>query len=141
MAFVALSGLGLTACGGNQFEAYCTTVQDKQTELSKELDAGGPDALLQALPLLEDLRQASPDDLRDEWQQVVTSIEGLAAALNAAGVDPTTYDRATPPPGVTPQQKADIAAAARQLGGPQTLEALDGIEQQARDVCQTPLTV
>lgn len=130
----------LAACGSGR-DDYCAAVEKHQQELSDIVGSGAPDALLKALDAFRDLQDQAPDDITDEWQQVVSRIEALAAALDAAGVDPATYDRDHPPEGVTAQEKARIDAAAAQLGSGTTLRALQDLDQQARDVCRTPLTL
>lgn len=130
----------LAACGFGK-DDYCSAVEDHQQELSDIVGSGEPDALLQALDIFRDLQDRAPDDITDEWQQLVGRIEALAEALDDADVDPATYDRDHPPAGLTEEQKARIDAAAAQLGSGTTLRALQDLDQQARDVCQTPLTL
>lgn len=131
----------LAACGGDDHDGYCDAVADHQQELSDIAGSGEADALIEALPVLRDLQAQAPDDISDEWQQVVSRIEDLAAALDEAGVDPGTYDRDDPPSGLTDAQRARIDAAATELGSGTTLRALQDLDQQARDVCHTSLTL
>lgn len=131
----------LTACGGSDQDAYCGAVKDHQQELSDIVGSGDPDALLAALDIFRELQDQAPGDITDEWQQVVTSLEALQQALEDAGVDPATYDRAHPPAGLSAEDRARIDAAAKQLGSGTTLRALQDLDQQARDVCKTPLTL
>jgi hypothetical protein len=131
----------LAGCGGDQQEAYCGAVEDHQEELSGIVGSGAPDALLKALPAFRDLQDQAPDDITDEWQQVVGRIEALSDALDDAGVDAATYDRDHPPAGLTDEDQARIDAAAAELGSGTTLRALQDLDQQARDVCRTPLTL
>lgn len=137
---VALLVPVLAGCGSSQ-DDYCGAVEEHQEELSEIVGSGEPDALIQALDVLRDLQDQAPDDIGDEWQQVVGRIEALDAALEDAGVDPTTYDRDDPPAGLTDEQTAAIDAAAKELGSGTTLRALQDLDQQARDVCKTPLTL
>lgn len=130
----------LAACGSDP-DDYCSAVEDHQQELSDIVGSGEPDALLRALDIFRDLQDRAPDDITDEWQQVVGRIEALAEALDDADVDPATYDRDHPPADLTEEQKARIDAAADQLGSGTTLRALQDLDQQARDVCRTPLTL
>jgi uncharacterized protein (DUF1778 family) len=58
-----------------------------------------------------------------------------------AHVDPSTYDAKHPPAGVTAAQRQAIAEAATRLGSTSSLTALDAVQQQARDVCHTPLSL
>jgi len=131
---------GLAGCADRK-EKYCDAVSAHQRELSDLVGSGGPDALLKAVGPFRDLQAQAPSDITDEWQQVITSIVGLQKALEAAGVDPASYDRAHPPAGVSEADRARIDAAAKQLGSGTTLRALQDLDQEARDVCKTPLTL
>ena len=134
--------LALLAAGcADQREKYCDAVEDHQQELGKTLGGGAPDALLEALPILEDLADEAPDDLRDEWKTVITAVEGLQQALEDAGVDPATYDRDHPPEGLSQDDKGAIDAAAGRLTSPETVTAFSAVDQQAKDVCGTPLQI
>ena len=141
LAVLALTLLPLVAGCGDRTESYCSAVKDHQDELTKITGDGGQDSLIKALSIFEDLQGKAPSDITDEWQQVVSRIKALDDALQAAGVDPATYDRTKPPQGLTTEQKARIDAAARELGSGETLAALQGLDQEARDVCQTSLTL
>ena len=131
----------LAGCGGDPQEEYCAAVRDHQAELSDIVSGGGPDALLEALDVLRALQDQAPRDIADEWQHVVARLEALQEALDAAGVEPAAYDRDQPPEGLSDEQVDRIDAAARELGSGTTLRALQDLEQQARDVCKTPLTL
>jgi hypothetical protein len=135
--------LVLTAAGGcgDPQSDYCSAVKDHQKELSDVLAGGGPTALLDALPIFEDLARDAPTDIRDEWGTVIDALQGLEDALKDAGVDPATYDHAHPPPGLNRADRERIEAAASDVADPRTTAALAGLEQQARDVCQTPLSL
>lgn len=130
----------VAGCASEQ-ETYCDAVAEHQTELTDLAAQGGQTALLDALDIYRDLQGKAPRDITDEWQQVVTSLEGLQEALDDAGVDPATYRPKKPPEGVTEEQQEAIAAAASDVGSVATRTALAGVEQQARDVCHTPLTL
>lgn len=122
-------------------DSYCSEVANQQQPLSTVVSDGGPAALLDALPLLRQLQEKSPDDVRADWDVVVGRLEALDDALGAAGVAPVDYDRLHPPEGITEDQQVAIEAAARQLATPEMIRALAGVQQQARDVCQTSLTL
>jgi hypothetical protein len=131
----------LTGCGGDATDGYCDAVADHQAELSDIVAGGRPDALIDALDIFRDLQDKAPGDITDEWQQLVGRIEALDDALDEAGVDPATYDRRRPPAGLSGAEKDAIDSAARELGSRSTLDALGGLDQQARDVCRTPLSL
>ncbi len=129
----------LAGCSGDPYDDYCGVVSEKQEELSQVLGEGGPDVLLRALPIFRDLEDAAPDDIRDDWKIVVSGLTALEDALDDAGVDPATYDRDDPPEGLGDEDKDRIDAAAQELAAPDSVAAFSAVEQQARDVCKTPL--
>ena len=131
----------LVACGGDPYADYCDAVKSHQHELSRTLDAGGQQALLKALPTFERLQQEAPSDVRDDWRSLTGALGDLQDALQAADVDAATYDPSEPPAGVTAAEQERIAAAATEVGGERTLAALAAVDQQARDVCHTALTL
>jgi hypothetical protein len=139
-AVLLLVALATAGCKDQQ-EKYCDAVKDHRQELGSVLGDGGPDALLKALPIFRDLADQAPEDIRDEWKTVIDAVEGLQHALEDAGVDPSTYDRDHPPEGLSQAEKDDIDAAARELTSEQTVTAFSGVDQQAKDVCGTPLLV
>jgi len=132
-----LSGL-LTGCA-SQEERYCDAVKDHQTELGRESDEGGPSAVLQELPTMEALADEAPSDIKDEWQTLLNAVRGLDTAFDDAGVDPASYDPKQPPEGLSEADQARIKAAAANLGSNPVRLATAGIEQEALDICQTPI--
>jgi hypothetical protein len=129
----------LVGCSDDPFDAYCEVVTDNQDELTRTIDEGGPDVLLRALPVFRELEEAAPSDIGDDWQVVVNGLTALESALADAGVDPATYDRENPPEGVSEAERDRIDAAAEDLRTDESEAAFAAVEQQARDVCKTPL--
>ncbi|WP_436699852.1 hypothetical protein [Nocardioides sp. BYT-33-1] len=123
------------------FADYCSEVADRREDVGAALSAGATTGLLRALPSFEALAERSPDDIRPDWRLVVTRITDLAEALDAAGVEPATYRVDAPPEGLSDDDRKAIEAAAVRLGAPETSTALARVEQQARDVCKTPLSL
>jgi hypothetical protein len=127
-------------CGEDDpYADYCQVVTDNQEELTRILGEGGPEALLRALPVFRELEDAAPSDIRDDWRIVVNGLAALESALDDAGVDPATYDREKPPEGLSDQERDRIDAAAQGLTTEDSVAAFAAVEQQARDVCKTPL--
>ena len=137
---LALAVVLSTGCADRQ-EKYCDAVKDHQQELGEVLGDGSPDALLKALPIFRDLADQAPEDLRDEWKTVIDAVAGLQEALEDAGVDPATYDRDHPPEGLSQADQDAIDAAAGRLTSEETVTAFNGVDQQAKDVCGTPLQI
>ena len=140
-AVLLAASLSAAGCSGDPHEEYCAAVADRQAALSETVAGGGPDALLAAYPTFEALAEDAPDDIRDEWTILLDRLGALRDALDAAGVDPATYDAEEPPPGVDPAGLDRIEKAARDLGSEQTQRALADLGQQALDVCGTPLVL
>jgi hypothetical protein len=142
-AMLAAASALLAGCGGDDdpFASYCEEVEAQRPAVSEDLAAGGGTGLIDALPEFQKLAAKAPDDIQDEWDTVTSRIGDLVSALEDADVDPATYDRKRPPDGLTPEEKDAIDAAAQALVTPEMTEALNGVEQQARDVCKTPLTL
>jgi hypothetical protein len=141
---VALLGLvlSLSACSDSPEDVradYCDEVADRQVELTELMAEEGPDTLLRAVPVLRDLADGAPRDIRDEWDRLLDALDGLDEALDAAGVDAATYDAESPPAGVTEEQQQAIARAADELATQETTAAWEGVKQHAKDVCTTPL--
>jgi hypothetical protein len=137
LASVLLAG-ALSGCA-SQEDTYCDAVKQHQTELGRIADEGGPDALLKELPTLESLAGEAPSDIKDEWQTVVTAVRALDQAFDDAGVDPATYDAKHPPADLSDDDRRQIESAASDLGSDSVLAATGGIEQEALDICKTPL--
>ncbi|GAB2990414.1 hypothetical protein [Nocardioides montaniterrae] len=121
------------------FADYCKVVEQQRGLVAAAVDKGASTGLIAALPSFEVLRAKAPADVADDWDVVVGAIEGLVDALHAAGVEPSTYDRAHPPQGLTQAQRATIDAAATKLDSENTRLALASVDQEARDVCHSPL--
>lgn len=125
----------------DKYEAYCDEVVAQQKPISVALAGDQATALLSALPSFEKLQAESPADLVDEWAIVVRRITVLETALDDAGIDPADYDPKKTPKTLPPGQRAAIEAAATGLLSPQTAAALQGVQQEARDVCKTSLSL
>lgn len=121
------------------YAAYCDLVAQQRSLIATAVQEGPTTGLIAALPSFEALQAKAPADIADDWTTVVTAVDGLVSALKAAGADPATYDRSHPPAGMTAQQKGAIDAAATRLGSEETQAALASVDQEARDVCHSPL--
>ncbi|HVK26782.1 MAG TPA: hypothetical protein VM575_00460 [Nocardioides sp.] len=145
VAVVAIAVTGVLLLKGSEeegpYDSYCSAVEEHRSELGSALNAGKETGLLRALPAFEDLASKAPDDIRDEWRIVIDRITELQAALDAAGVDAASYDFEKPPADMAADDRKAIEAAATRLGSADTATALTGVEQQARDVCKSPLSL
>ncbi len=129
----------LTGCRGG--DDYCRAVEEHQAELTDVTASASPAALLDALPIFRDLEEKAPGDIRDEWQAFLDPLERLDRALRSAGVDPSTYDPERLPGSIAESKRRRIEDAAVALVDPAVVRAFDGVQQQAKDVCHTPLSL
>ena len=139
-AAVLALALALSACASDK-ERYCEEVTEQQEPLTEAFAAGPREAFFLALPAFRALEEKAPRDIRDEWDTLIGAIEDLEAALADAGVEPAAYDPKDLPEGLTAAERDAVEAAATRLASPEVAAALEGVEQQARDVCQTPLSL
>lgn len=143
VAAALLTGTGLVGCA-SEIETYCGELaaqQPRLTELALEADEPASDVLTQTLDVLGGLRDAAPGDIADEWATLVFAYEGLVEAFEAAGTTPTEFDPASPPEGVAESERKRIIDAAAELRGSRVSQAAEEIEQHARDVCKTDLSI
>ena len=141
LAGLLVAGVLATGCADDQ-ERYCDAVRDRQTELSEQVGGGGATALIDGLATVRGARRGGA--LRHPRRVVAADRPrrgALRDALGDAGVDAATYDAERPPAGLDDADRDRIAQAARDLGADETQRALADLEQQALDVCQTPLVV
>lgn len=141
---VALLGLLLAvgpvaACGEPTTADYCAQLSVDRKQIADMVSASSPSALLDNLPLLQELGEKAPSDLRDEWQTFLGALEDLQGALRAAEVSADDFEGGTPPPGLSREERAAVVAAADQIRSPEVVSAASGIEQQGRDVCKVNL--
>ena len=141
LAGVLLTG-ALAGCSNSPEDVradYCEVVEEQQFALTEALADDSPDALLGALPIFRELAEEAPRDIDADWTRFIDALEGLQESLDAAGVEAASYDAKQPPEDVTEEQQAAIARAADELADPEVSAAYEGVQQQAKDVCQTPL--
>jgi hypothetical protein len=136
---MVLVGALLTGCGGG--DDYCDAVKADQAKLTDVTASGTPGALLAALPIFRDLEKKAPDDIADDWEAFLRPLEELDAALDDAGVDPATYEGTKLPTGLGDEQRTRVEDAAAGILAPAVVKAFDSVQQQAKDVCHTPMSL
>lgn len=134
------TGPFLVGCG-SPADRYCQAVEDHQQELTDIAAQQGAPALFEARGVYEQLAAEAPEDIRDDWDTVIEAIAGLEDTVEALDLDPATYDAKRPPQGLDRDQLDRLRAAAQELVRPETTAAMEAVQQQARDVCQTPLSL
>lgn len=143
LAVVLAGGLALclaSGCSSDPQAGYCEAVEEHQVELTEIAASEDVGSLFDALPVYDDLAAKAPDDIAGQWSQVIDPLRRLEAALDEAGVDPSSYDAEAPPADLDQADREDIEAAAREVGSERTVTAMAAVEQHALDVCGTPLS-
>jgi hypothetical protein len=139
VAVLCLVGLLTTGCKSDT-EKYCDEVEAQQQRLTELAADRDPAKIFAVLPPYEELAAKAPDDIKSEWATVIDRYQQLRAALSDADVSASEYGGGTWRKGLSTEQVNGIVRAAAGLVDPATREALNAVQQQARDVCQTPLS-
>jgi hypothetical protein len=126
------------ACGGGGDE-YCSAMSADQKLFAQMEDDPSGVGLLAHRTALHRLGDQAPDDLSDEWQTFLGAVDAFAKVLDDAGVRPGDFVDGQPPAGLSTDERTRIAHAASELASPDVVDAADGIEQQAKDVCKLQL--
>ncbi|WP_446499891.1 hypothetical protein [Nocardioides alcanivorans] len=106
--------------------------------MTRTADEGGAGAFLDALPILEELAQGSPSDLKDEWQTYLTSLRNLRDVLAEIAVDPEELADGVPTR-LSKAERQRVRGAVRNVRSVETRQAAQGITQQALDVCDVQI--
>ena len=116
-------------------------MEEHQAQLTDVTASGSPAALLEALPIFRDLQEQAPEDIEDDWTAFLDPLTELDDALRAADVDPAAYDPRNLPADLSDEERERIEAAGDELADPAVVAAFDGVQQQAKDVCHTPMSI
>jgi hypothetical protein len=129
----------LTSCQSDS-ERYCDEVKAQQERLTELAADPAPEKIFDVLGPYQALADKAPDDIKAEWATVIDRYQQLQAALVDADVSPGEYADSSWRKGLSKEQVNGVLRAAAGLADPATHEALNGVQQQALDVCQTPLS-
>ena len=139
---VALATSLVAAGCSDAADDYCAALTEEQAtleRLSQRADDPASGALSDSVGVFEGLRDASPEDIRDEWTTYVIAWQGLEAALARAGVDAGAFTEGEQPQGVTDAELDAVRDAADKMRSQPVVDAAGGIEQHATDVCGVDL--
>jgi hypothetical protein len=124
---------------GDSGKEYCSALAaDQETFSAMQEDTSGL-ALLRHVALLHRLADKAPDDLSDEWQVLLGALDSFSHTLDEVGVSPDDFVDGKPPAGLSAADRTRIANAADVLSSGDVVDAANGIEQQAKDVCKLQL--
>jgi hypothetical protein len=138
VAVILLVPLALAGCG-DQEKAYCSALEARQQLFGEMQDDASGLGLLKHRATLHALGAKAPDDLSDEWQTFLGALDAFAKTLDDAGVEPDDFVDSQPPAGLSEAERTTIANAASELSSADVVEAANGIEQHAKDVCKLQL--
>jgi len=137
LALLILS-LPLAACSDDE-DAYCGALKADQESFSEMQEDTTGLGLLKHRPTLARLAAKAPEDLRDEWQTFLGAIDAFSETLDDVGVSPDDFADERPPAGLSATDRSRIASAANELSSKDVVDAANGIEQHAKDVCKLQL--
>lgn len=143
LGVVVLLGALVSGCA-SETEKYCGALEEQQSrlaELALGADEPGEDLLQQTLEIFRELQGEAPGDIADEWSTLTFAYEGMVDAFDGVDTPLAEYDPAEPPADVSEEEAQRITDAAEELRSPRVTEAADGIQQHARDVCKTDLSL
>ena len=130
--------LAVPGCGSEE-KSYCDALEsDQQLFAEMQEDTSGL-GLLEHRKTLRALAEKAPDDLADEWQTFLGAVDAFAGTLDEVGVEPDDFVGGEPPATLSTEDRTRIANAASELSSVDVVEAADGIEQHAKDVCKLQL--
>jgi hypothetical protein len=130
----AVLALGLVGCSDPE-EGYCETLAAEQEELTELAERDSGDVLSPTAASFQRLQSEAPEELRDEWDTVVGAYQVLTETIDELGVDPESYDPEAPPDDLSDGEVRRLATAAGALGSTRVVDAVRGIEDHARTVC------
>lgn len=135
LALTALLVVLLAGCGnsGPDYSQYCAVAKRYQGIFA---DDGTGLNLVTNVAKLKLIAAQSPDDLKDEWQTFLGAVEGLDSAVKSVGLKPTDFVNGKTPAGTPASSVETVIEAANRLSQPDVVDAANGIEQEAKDVCQ-----
>ena len=144
VAGAALASITLTACGGDNTDAYCTDLEAAQEDF-ETLNSGGSSGedLDETFQTLRDLAASAPEEISEEWAQLDDSIEQVQTALDEAGIsfeDLTNAQSGELPEGVELEDLQALAEEFQQIGSEETRQAAETIEEHAREECDVDLS-
>jgi hypothetical protein len=131
--------LAAAGCGGDDEKSYCRALESDQHVFAEMQEDTSGLGLLKHRTMLGALSEKAPDDLADEWQTFLGALDAFAGTLREVGVKPDDFVGGNPPEGLSDEDRARIAEAANELSSTDVVEAADGIEQHAKDVCKLQL--
>lgn len=142
LALALALALLVPACASQQ-EKYCEAAaeaRDELVELSDEASQTDSDAVLRAIPILERLDAAAPDELTDEYQTLLNALHRFQDTLDEADIKlgPGAQERIEALP---PDQRTAVEAAAGRLASEPVVDASVGIEGYTKDVCGVRLSL
>ena len=141
LAAAAVLGTSLlSGCGGDG-EDYCDTLSSTREEFAA-LDSGELGSFDDFRDATNDLADAAPDEVADDWERIQEGFDDLDAAMDDAGVSMDDLDgmgeSGELPEGVSPE---DLTALSEELNnvGEGINESGEAITEHAKDSCDIDL--
>ena len=133
--------LGLGACGFGDVEAYCAELADSREQF-EAIDSGGEVSFGELIDVFDQLGDAAPDEVSEQWATLNEGTDELQDRLDEADIDVDELDRMISgdiDEDVDLEKLEEVGAALEGFGGQEYEEAADEIAEHAEAECDITL--
>ena len=150
MTFVGATALGLsllTGCGddggggGSGGAGYCDQLKDAKERIDA-IDDGDFGDFEELSETVNDLADAAPDEIKDDWGVLKEGFDAILAAFEEAGIDSEDLEaiqKGEIPPDVDMEKLQAAFADLEELSGDKFTTASDNISKHAKEECDVDL--
>lgn len=133
--------LALGACGSGDVEAYCAELADSRDQF-EAIDSGGEVSFGELIDVVDQLGDAAPDEVSEQWATLNEGTDELQDRLDEADIDVDELDRMVSgdiDEDVDLEKLEEVGAALEGFGGQEYDQAADEIAEHAEAECDITL--
>jgi hypothetical protein len=142
LAVLTLSAGLLSACGGDDSDAYCSELKADKSYFDSVGNGADAAKIDEAFDKFHSLAKKAPEDVADDWKVLDDAISSVQKALKDAGVtleDLANAQQGKAPEGVDRQKLAAIVPKLQALSDAKFDKATKAIEKHAKETCDVNL--
>lgn len=141
LAAAAVLGTSLlSGCGGGG-DDYCDTLSSMRDEVTS-LEPSGAGGFEELREVTDDLADAAPDEVADDWEAIGNAFDDLESTMDDAGVSMEDFEEAgengESPEGVSEEDLMAISDGFTEVGDTFS-ESGDAITEHAKESCDIDL--